>query len=519
MGTVRIIPAIEKQTRTLRVAAYCRVSSDSADQLHSYAAQIRYYTEFIGRHNGWELIDVYADEGLSGTRMDIRDDFNRMLADCRKGKIDRILVKSVSRFARNVGDCLTVLRELASLDVSVCFEKENIDTSALTTELMVSVYSALAQEESVSVSQNQRISYQRRMERGEFITCFAPLGYRMSADGKNLEIVPEEAEIVRWMFDSYLSGHGTEWIAATLRSGGVPTSSGRGDWRPATVQKLMSNEKYVGDSLLRKTYTADTFPFVRNPNNGDVEQYYIENTHPAIISRDDFDRVQRLMEARTYRQTAERNIYPLTKKIICGQCGTTFVRKKSKNGFVTWSCLKHIRNASACPVGRIPESKIYAAFMTMYGKLKRNSEEILRPAISQLREFSEILERRNPEILAVNREIAEMTEKNYKLTRIRSAGLIDEDVLAAKLREINAKITRLRRDRRMILKNQDIEDLIENLTRLARLIENSPENPETFDGNLFAELVETVTAVSETCLRFRLYGGIELTERVQGEKI
>ena len=209
----------------------------------------------------------------------------------------------------------------------------------------------------------------------------------------------------------------------------------------------------------------------------------------------------------------------MTKKIICGQCGTTFVRKKSKNGFVTWSCLKHVRNASACPVGRIPESKIYAAFMTMYGKLKRNSEEILRPAISQLREFSEILKRRNPEILAVYREIAEMTEKNYKLTRIRSAGLIDEDVLAAKLREINAKITRLRRDRRMILKNQDIEDLIENLTRLARLIENGPENPETFDGNLFAELVESVTAVSETCLRFRLYGGIELTERIQEGKI
>ena len=193
---VRIIPPRAVKPETLRVAAYCRVSSDSADQKHSYATQIRAYTEEIGKHDGWELVDVYADEGLTGTRLDRREDFHRMMADCRKGKIDRVLVKSLSRFARNTRDCLVTLRELSGLGVSVYFEKENIDTGTLTTELMVSVYGALSQEESVSISKNQRISYQRRMERGEFITCKAPYGYRLK-DGKNLDIHEGEAAIIR----------------------------------------------------------------------------------------------------------------------------------------------------------------------------------------------------------------------------------------------------------------------------------------------------------------------------------
>ena len=176
MANVKVIPPREKRPEILRVAAYCRVSSDSTDQLHSYATQIRNYTEEISKHDGWELIDIYADAATTGTRMDKREDFNRMLADCRKGKIDKILVKSISRFARNTRDCLATLRELSSLGVSVQFEKENINTETLTTELMVSVSVSLAQEESISISSNLRMSYQRRMQRGEFITCKAPFG-------------------------------------------------------------------------------------------------------------------------------------------------------------------------------------------------------------------------------------------------------------------------------------------------------------------------------------------------------
>ena len=244
-GNVRVIPPREKEPTILRVAAYCRVSSDSSDQLHSYASQIRKYTEEIGGHDGWELVDIYADEGLTGTRMDKREDFNRMLSDCRKGRIDKILVKSVSRFARNTKDCLVSLRELTTLGVSVYFEKENIHSETLTTELMVSVSGALAQQESVSISQNQRISYLRRMERGEFITCAAPLGYRL-VGGKNLEIAEAETDIVRWIFDSYLAGHSAEWIAGEMTRQRIPTAWGRGIWREQTIRKILSNEKYIG---------------------------------------------------------------------------------------------------------------------------------------------------------------------------------------------------------------------------------------------------------------------------------
>lgn len=277
MANVKVIAPQAFQPEHLRVAAYCRVSSDSRDQLHSYAAQIRSYTEEIARHDGWELVDVYADEGLTGTRMDKRDDFNRMLKDCRKGKIDRILVKSVSRFARNTKECLSTLRELSAMGVSVQFEKENIDTKTLTTELMVSVSGSLAQQESISISANQKMSYQRRMERGEFITCNAPYGYRL-IDRKNLEIVPEEAAVVRWVFSAYLKGHSSNWIAEQLTARDIPSQSGTEQWLGTSIRYLLTNEKYIGDARCQKSYSCG-FPFTQKKNHGERPQYYVACHH------------------------------------------------------------------------------------------------------------------------------------------------------------------------------------------------------------------------------------------------
>ena len=225
MNKVTVIQPTLTEKASLRVAAYCRVSSDSEDQLHSYAAQIKAYTAMVARQPNWQLVDIYADEGITGTDMEKRDDFKRMLTDCRKGRIDKILTKSVSRFARNTRDCLVTLRELAVHGVSVQFEKENIDTGALTTEMLVSVFASMAQEESMSISQNQRISYQRRMERGEFITCFAPFGYKL-VNGKNLEIDENEAKLVRWIFAEYLNGKSTVWLAEQMELMGIATKTG-----------------------------------------------------------------------------------------------------------------------------------------------------------------------------------------------------------------------------------------------------------------------------------------------------
>ena len=512
-ANVTYIPPKAAKPETLRVAAYCRVSSDSSDQLHSYAAQIHYYTDMIQNHDGWELVDVYADEGITGTRMDKREDLNRLLTDCRKGKIDKVLVKSISRFARNTRDCLASLRELSRLGVSVQFEKENINTGTLTTELMVSVSGSLAQQESVSISQNQRMSYQRRMERGEFITCKAPFGYRL-IDGKRLEVISDEAKLVRWMFNAYLSGHSLEWIAEQMTKTGVSTTDGKPYWQCTTVLYTLTNEKYMGDSLCQKTFTT-AFPFTQRQNHGEADQYYIENTHPAIITKGTFEKVQELLRQKSNRQKIPRQIYPLSRKVYCGQCGTPFARRVGKSGLVVWVCRKHDKGASKCTMGRIPESALYAAFVGMYNKLKQNAGIVLLPALKQMEELRDALQRDDPAMLAVNRAIAQASEQSHRVSQLQAAGLLDADACAAKFNEINARLAQLRAERRRLLQNEDIDDAIDALQRTADLIQCGPERLEGFDEGLFHDLVERIVVESQTCVRFCLRGGLELTEQLR----
>lgn len=511
-ANVTYIPPKAAKPETLRVAAYCRVSSDSSDQLHSYAAQIKAYTEQIGAHADWELVDVYADEGLTGTRMDKREDFQRLLADCRKGKIDKVLVKSISRFARNTRDCLASLRELSRLGVSVQFEKENINTGTLTTELMVSVSGSLAQQESVSISQNQRMSYQRRMERGEFITCKAPFGYRL-IDGKRLEVISDEAKLVRWMFNAYLSGHSLEWIAEQMTKTGVSTTDGKPYWQCTTVLYTLTNEKYMGDSLCQKTFTT-AFPFTQRQNHGEADQYYIENTHPAIITKGTFEKVQELLRQKSNRQKIPRQIYPLSRKVYCGQCGTPFARRVGKSGLVVWVCRKHDKGASKCTMGRIPESALYAAFVGMYNKLKQNAGIVLLPALKQMEELRDALQRDDPAMLAVNRAIAQASEQSHRVSQLQAAGLLDTDACATKLNAINIQLTQLRRERHRLLEHDDIQEAIDRLHQTADIVNAGPERLDIFDEGLFEELVEQIVAESQTRIRFRLRGGIELAEEV-----
>lgn len=513
-SNVTMIPACESKSDILRVAAYCRVSSDSTDQLHSYAAQIRKYTEEIGQHSDWELVDIYADEGLTGTRMDKREDFNRMLSDCRRGRIDKILVKSVSRFARNTKDCLAALRELMSLGVTVYFEKENINTETLTTELMVSVSGALAQQESISISQNQRLSYKRRMERGEFITCKAPYGYRIK-DGKNLEIHEKEAAIIRLIFAHYLSGESTTEIATRLTNMGLRTRDGKEQWNTFSVSYILQNEKYIGDALCQKTLATDSFPFIKKRNQGEKDQYYVDATHPAIISKEMFERANALLQRRSSTKGTVLKKHLLTKTIYCGHCGSVFSRKETKNGYVTWACRMHNYQAQKCPMGRISEKEIYTAFVRMYNKLRLYEGIIITPALTQLQELNSALQRGNPAMLEINRAIATASEQSYKVTTLQSKGLLDAAACSAKLREIESRLAELRRERRRLLKNEDIESVMDTLRQTADLIHSGPERLERFDEALFADLVEKITAESVTRIRFRLYGGIELPEQLR----
>jgi len=513
---VTIIPPNESRPDTLRVAAYCRVSTDLEEQASSYASQIRSYTELISQHEGWELVDIYADEAVSGTKTDKREDFNRLLADCRKGKIDRVLVKSISRFSRNTKDCLAALRELMRLGVTVQFEKENIDTGTLTTELMVSVSGSLAQQESLSIAENIRMGYRRRMARGEYITNKPPYGYRNAGGGK-LEIVPEEAEVIRWVFESYLNGHTPAWIAAEMNRRGIPKKYGPSVWTKKAVAYWLKNEKYTGNTLCQKTFKTG-FPYTAVKNQGELDQFYIENCHPAIISREVFDRAQALLQQKKVCVSKPVQ-YPLSKKIVCGNCGSTLYRNVSNCGTLTWVCSRHMENAAACPTVPVMERAVYTAFVRMYNKLRLHEGIILQPALRQMADLEHAVQRENPAMIEINRAIAQATEQNYKISKLRASGLLDADACAAKLAFLDAQLTQLRGKRRRLLKNDNISEAAEALRQSVAALRQGPERLEEFDQDLFDDLVEQVIVSSDQDLRFKLHGGFEVTERLrEGEK-
>ncbi len=510
---ITIIPPSEGRPDVLRVAAYCRVSTDLDEQASSYASQIRSYTELISQHEGWELVDIYADEAASGTKTDKREDFNRLLADCRKGKIDRVLVKSISRFSRNTKDCLAALRELMRLGVTVQFEKENIDTGTLTTELMVSVSGSLAQQESMSISQNIRMGYRRRMERGEFIASSPPYGYR-NAGGGRLEIVPEEAEVIRWVFESYLNGQGIVTIAEEMNRRGVPKKHGEAAWIPYAVACWLRNEKYTGNTLCQKTFTTG-FPYISVKNRGEVDQFYIENSHPAIISQEIFDKVQALRKKKKAPASAPSK-FPLTRKMICGKCGATFYRTVDRHGANNWVCSGHKdgnRNGKgACPNLSVRERDIYTAFIRMYNKLRLHEGIILRPALDQMEALESAVQRENPAMLEVNRAIAQATEQNYKISKLRASGLLDADACAAKLAALDAQLTQLRAKRRRLLRNDDISEMADALRQTVETLHQGPEQMDEFDEELFNEMVEKIAVDIDHVLRFRLRGGFDVAE-------
>ena len=374
---VIVIEAAEQpEAAKLRVAAYCRVSSDSNDQLNSFVAQMNHYTTLIGTRDTWTMVDIYADEGITGTSVDKRKDFQRLIADCHKGLVDKILVKSISRFARNTTDCLETIRELKAIGVGVIFEEQNIDTSKMSGELLTTMFAAIAQKESESISGNMRWSYQRRMESGTYVPTTLPYGY-VRKNGK-IEIDNDRAAVVRRIFSDYLAGRSSHDIAATLTAENVPCRYGGTNWNAIAVRYILANEKYTGNSLWQKYYTTDILPYRYLRNRGERPAYYAEHTHAPILPIEDFEAARRLMKIRKEQVTPTQNIpYPFRQKIRCGKCGTVF-RRKGMNGIIYWACMGHdSRGKQFCPVTQIPEETIQAAFLRLYHKLFGVNAEIL----------------------------------------------------------------------------------------------------------------------------------------------
>lgn len=515
MPEVSIIRARKPQiAHKLRVAAYARVSSDSTDQQNSFAAQVAHFTELIGKNEDWELVDVYADEGLTGLRADKRDDFQRLLRDCRKGRVDKVLAKSISRFSRNITDCVSAIRELRGLGIEVYFEKEKLNTSNMGSEMLLGILSTLAQEESTSISQNMRWSYQKRMRAGKFITCTAPYGYRL-VNG-TLVVEPEEAKIVQWIFQNYLDGIGMWELTQRLYSRGNPAPMGGKIWGHTSVQYILKNEKYAGNALLQKSYKTDTLPFRKCRNHGEKTQYFIEHTHEPIISQEIFEKVQALTDNRLIYggDSKELEFYPLSRKMACGLCGCTF-RRKTVRGKLYWVCRNHDENKENCPLPQVREEEIHKSFTRLYNKLRHNRHFILYPVLEQLRELKDRAELENEQAVAIKKEIMELTERNLMLNRLRSKGYLDSALFIEQSNELTAKLAERRTTLRHALESDEYEDGIDEIERLIDIVEDGPDALEQFDAALFGELVERIVVDSPEHIRFQLYGGLEFPENIE----
>lgn len=333
-----------------KVAAYCRVSTDQEEQLSSYENQMRYYTELITRNPDYEMVDIYADEGISGTNTKKRDDFNRMIADCRAGKIDLIITKSISRFARNTLDCLNYVRELKDLGIGIIFEKENINTLDAKGEVLLTILSSLAQDESRSISENSTWGIRRRFEQGQHkMSTKRFLGYDSDEEG-NLIVNRPPAKIVIRLYEEYLSGKTVDYIARIFKAERIKNWDRKYNWQPSTLDSMLRNEKYMGDTILQKSYTADFLSKRRVMNDGVLPKYHIKRDHEAIIDVDTWEAVQAEIEKRAqyckdhftnaYSQKTETN--PFYAKIICGNCGSTYSRVKyttrASTAITKWRC-------------------------------------------------------------------------------------------------------------------------------------------------------------------------------------
>lgn len=506
-----INPTGQETAKKTRVCAYARVSSNSADQLNSYIAQVDHYTRFINENKEWEFVDVYADEGLTGLRADKRKDFQRMLRDCRKGKIDRILIKSISRFSRNTRDCLETIRELKAIGVSVRFEKEDIDTANIDSEMMLAFFSNGAQEESISISGNMRWSYRHRMKSGKFITCKAPFGYRL--ENGSLVIDEWEAEVVRYIFESYLNGKSKLEIAEEVTALGLKTRDGNDKWKYFTIDYILKNERYIGDALLQKKCSTNVLPFKKIVNKGQQDKYYLKHSHPAIVTREQFETARELNAARTVSEAALPQQYPLSKRIVCGECGSVFKRRVSKEK-IYWVCYKHHRDSNVCPIKQIPEADIHEAFQQMYNKLKPGAPLILRPMLNQLLALRDHTRSGNTRLSEVNKEMVELNERNLVLGRLKSKGYIDSALFIEQTNEINQKINALRTIKRRLLEEDESCNVIYNTERIMDTLERGPEKLAGFDETVFDDIIDKIIVVSEREIKLQLINGLKLTEQI-----
>ena len=505
---VIVIPAHDELVaRKLRVAAYVRVSSSSEDQLNSYRVQNQYYSELISSNPDWEMVDIYADEGITGTSVEKREDFQRMMQDCRKGKIDRILVKSISRFARNTKDCLAAVRELKELGVSVLFEEQGIDTARVSSEMVTAIMASLAQKQSESISGNVQWSIQHQMEAGKYKLRTAPFGYTV----RNGELTVNEAEapIVQDIFNAYLSGANTKEICDRLNA---QQGSSR-KWLRREIDYILMNERYAGNAIFQKKYTRAELPRTVKRNHGERAMYYVSDSNAPIIPQNVFDRAQELRKRRTVSRSDEPKVY--SGKIQCS-CGSR-CRAKTSNQIWYWSCVVHEEQRNACHIKQVPEEIINAAFCRLYYKLKHHGESIFTQMLSNLQKIRYSRMLWSEDVISLNKKISDILSQVQFLTQLQQAGGVDPDTFITSNNKLSEQLRRLKQEKARLL-DTDSDDLADRTRDLMDALEDGPDFLDGFDAELFDALVEKIIVDSNECLRFRLKNGLELTEQIERTK-
>ena len=472
MKNVMIIPAKkqvgniarqQEEKPKLRVAAYCRVSTDTEEQATSYEAQIAHYTEYIQKNPEWEFAGVYADDGISGTITKKRSEFNRMIEDCEAGNIDMIITKSISRFARNTLDCLKYIRQLKEKNIPVFFEKESINTMDAKGEVLITIMASLAQQESQSLSQNVKLGLQFRYQNGQVqVNHNHFLGYTKDENG-NLIIDPDQAEVVKRIYREYLEGYSMDKIAKGLEADEILTGAGKTRWWSSTINKILRNEKYIGDALLQKTYTTDFLSKTRVKNNGIVPQYYVEGNHEAIIPKDIFLRVQdELVRRRVVKTSAngKKRSYScnhcFAQIVICGDCGEMFRRIHWNNRgckSVVWRCISRLESTGLECHARtvnetVLENMVVQTINTLLGdkstfqaQLQQNIAKVIRDAGKTTADgIDEQLMELQKELLkkANNKEAYdEIADQIFKLREHREKCTVDTAARDAQIERIN----------------------------------------------------------------------------------
>lgn len=498
--SITVIPARKRLGNTvnmedkpkLRVAAYCRVSTDSDEQATSYEAQIEHYTNFIQKNEEWEFAEIFADDGISGTNTKKREEFNRMIEECMAGNIDMIITKSISRFARNTLDCLKYIRQLKEKNIPVFFEKENINTMDSKGEVLLTIMASLAQQESESLSKNVKLGLQFRYQNGEVqVNHNRFMGYTKDGEG-HLIIDPIESEVIKRIYLEYLQGASLKQIGESLESDGILTAAGKSRWRPETIKKILKNEKYIGDALLQKTYTVDVLTKKRVKNNGIVPQYYVENSHEPIIPRDLYMQVQEEMLRRSTGRIGtsgkKRNFscnHMFSQIVFCGECGEIYRRVHWNNRgkkSIVWRCVSRLESTGlTCHSRTVSEELIGLAIVEAINELLGQKDEFLPTLKENIKTV--ISETDNETVVDIDKKLEELQKDLLRLANSKKD-----------YNDIADKIYSLREERHKALAEEaGKKGSKQKLEEMETFLNEQPTLIEEYDEQLVRRLIEKVT--------------------------